>query len=152
MQIFERKKSIDINLGKFTMEEIMNFPNNKNVGSEEFYLKEIFNSNHIQIGVTQVKAYTSGIHDFEYDTQTKQIKIFSRFRNSAFLVYLYSILPLMPLIFGKNSGNILPLIGMTVACFIFFTLLLVFGIRSESNEIEREMVIRINYLSRNKVR
>ena len=152
MQIFERKKSIDINLGKLTMEEIMNFLGEKNAGSEEFYLKEVFNSNHVQIGVAQNKTYSSGIHDFEYDTQAEQIKIFSRFRNSAFLVYLYSILPLTPLIFGENSGNVLPLIGMTVACFIFLTLLLVFGIRSESNEVEREMVIRINYLNRNKIR
>lgn len=150
MKIFQRIKKINANLGELTMQEIMNFQEKKNVGLEGYYLKEIFNPNHIQIGVVQGRVYTSGIHDFEYDKSTQTIEIFSRFKNSAFLLYGYLIMPLIPLILNKNGEGLLELIGFTIALFIFLTSILVFGIKSESKDIEREMIIRINYLRRNK--
>lgn len=148
MEIFKRTKNIDTNLGSLTIKEIMNFPEKKNAGSEEFYINKIFNPNHIQIGVVQSRVYTSGIHDFEYDMKTKKIKIFSRFRKSAFRIYASLILPMIPMIINKEVT--LELVGIIIAFFVFSTLMLVMVIKSESKEIEREMVIRINYLRRNK--
>lgn len=132
------------------MEEIMNFPEKKNVGPEEFYLKKIFNPNHIQIGVARSKSYSGGIHDFEYDTKKERIKIFSRFRSSAFLIYGYLILPIIPLVRNHNNEHTYQFIGITIILSIFLTLILVLGIKSESKEIEREMIIRINYFRKNK--
>ncbi len=148
MEIFSRQKEINIKLSDLTMEEIMNFQSVKNVESEEFYLNEVFHSNHIQMAVNQSKVYSSGIHDFEYDTKMERIFIFSRYRKSAFLIYSYAVFP----IFCLNSSKevFLNSIGMALAWGLFATLLLVIGIRSESKEIEREMIIRINYLRRNK--
>lgn len=128
------------------MEEVMNFQEKESAGLEEFYLKEMFNPNHIQIGVIQSRVYTSGIHDFEYDTKTEQIKIISRFKNSAFLIYGYLIMPIIPLILDNNNENTLKFIGITIAFFIFLTLVLIFGIKSESKSIERKMIARINFL------
>jgi len=152
MEIFKRTKNIDINLGNLTIREIMNFPKKDDAGLEEFYINEVFNSNHVQIGVVQGRVYTSGIHDFEYDSKTNKIKIFSRFRNSAFLIYGYLIMPLIPLILNKNQDGTMELIIIIISFFIFFSLILIMGIKSESKEIEREMVIRLNYLRRNKNR
>lgn len=148
MKIFKRTKNIDINLDNLTMKDIMNFPEKRNAGSEEFYVNKIFNPNHIQIGVVQSRVYSSGIHDFEYDAKKKRIKIFSRFRNSAFLIYGYLIMPLLLIILGRKISW--ELIGITVGMFIFLSLILIIGIKSESKEIEREMVLRINYLRPNK--
>jgi len=148
MDIFQRINKIETNLEGLTMERIMNFPIIEHAGSEEFYLKEVFSPNHIQIGVVQSKSYTSGIHDFEYDIKTKEIKIFSRFKKAAFLLYGYLIMPIYPLIDNQNGENNLEWLGITIALFLFLTLILILGIKSESKEIEREMIIRINYLRR----
>ncbi len=148
MEIFKRTKNIDTNLGNLTIKEIMDFPEKGNAGLEEFYLNKVFNPNHIQIGVVQSRVYTSGIHDFEYDTKTREIKIFSRFKKSAFRIYASLIMPLIPMIITKEVT--MELVGITIAVFVFSSLILILGIKSESKEIEREMVLRINYIRRNK--
>jgi len=149
MQIFERRNLIDVDLGNTTMTAIMNFPTRDKASSEGFYLKELYTPNHLQIGVVASRTYTSGVHDFKYDAHSKRIEIFSRYENKAYLVYLYLALPLITLIFGTEAEDIYcEIIGLTIALFIFLSLILIFGIRSESKEIEREMVLRINYLRR----
>jgi len=69
MKIFGREKIIPIDLGGKSMIEIMNyFPTREKVGSEEFYLKEVFHPNHIQIDVNRSRNTYAIIHDFEYDS------------------------------------------------------------------------------------
>jgi len=129
------------------MQALMNFPDQKNVGAGGFYIKEVFHENHLQIRVKQEK-YTS-IHDFEYDKVKKEIKIFSRLDRSAYLIYGYLSLPLMVLFSDKTSTSKVVLIAITLALFVVLTLILSVGMKSEAKEIEREMIIRINYNRRN---
>lgn len=151
MKIFELRKIVELQLEPFTMDQVMNFPEVNNTGLEEFYLKDVFSANHVQIGVVQGRIYTSGIHDFRYDTSSKQIHIFSRFRPSAFFVYSFLFIPLLGFLSLKETNSTW-ILGVTFALFVLLTLLLLLGIRSESKKIEREMIIRVDFLRRNKIR
>jgi len=148
MKIYSRKNTIEVDLFKFTIDEVINFPDKRNAGLEEYYVSQVYNQNHIEISVVQTETYTSGVHDIKYDIDKKEIAIYSRFRNSAFLIYGFLIMPLIPIFFKQEFS--LALVGITITFFVAITLFLGITIRSESKDIEREMILRINYLRRNR--
>ena len=148
MKIFKRTKTIETDLGNLTMKEIMKFPEKKNAGLQEFYINRVFNTNHIQIKALEKQFDLCGIHDFEYDQNTKKIKIFSRIQSLAFRIYLFPLSFFIIAVLEKEINMLL--IGLSIVVFIITSLMLLLGINSESKEIEREMVLRINFIRRNK--
>jgi len=144
MQVFTRRKHIQVNLDDIELEQLTTFPNRNKVDIEEFYLKEVFSKDHVQFGM--LTKHLKGVHDFEYDRDKKELIIFSRLEKSALGIYMYLSLPLLLLFFGDNTSEANKVfIGMFMAFFLFLSLLLILGIKIQSQEIEREMVIRINY-------
>lgn len=152
MGLFSIKRFIPIEFNELTLEKILNFPRKKNASSEGYYINEIYNENHVQIAVTSSRVYTSGIHDFIYDDQKSYIEIYSRYRKSAFLLYGYLTMGIFPLLSAKNELEvILKVVGLIVLLFILLSAVLVFGIRSEQKELQRELNIRINFYRRNMI-
>ncbi len=79
MKIFERKIDIKVDLGNKTMIEVMNLPEKSEAGTQEFYVAETYNTNHIQIRVKDSEGYKGGMHDFRYEESKKTITVWSRF-------------------------------------------------------------------------
>jgi len=148
MKIYSKTNILKVDLFKITIDDAINFPDKENAGLEEYYVSQVYSNNHIEVSVVQTETYTSGVHDIKYDIDKKEIAIYSRFRNSAFLIYGFLIMPLIP-IFSKQEFS-LALVGITITFFVAITLFLGITIRSESKDIEREMILRINYLRRNR--
>jgi len=149
---FTRTSTIPANLGKFNLQQLMNFPTRKEALLEDFYLEKVFSDDHIQISIIAGRRYDVGIHDFKYNSAKNEIILFSKYKRSAFGIYLAPALLLIPLINISSFTNqemITYLITLLFA-FIGFTLLMKIGINNQSKEIERELVLRINYLYRNK--
>lgn len=150
MEIFHRTNTIDADLGKLSLVELMNLPKKNRFDLGGAYLNETLHPNHVQIAVIQDRSYTSGIHDFEYIVERRQIRLYSRYKKSAFLLYAYLAMPLLP-IFLININNdvetITKLLIISVVTFIFLSLLLIVGIKSESKEMERKLLIRLNLLN-----
>jgi hypothetical protein len=153
MRLFTRQATISVDLGDLSLEQIMNFPEEDRAGSEEFFINEVYKENHLQMRVKKSRVYTSGVHDFEYDPNKKEIWIFSRYNKSAFLVYGFLTLVLIPFIMGEDISEMnWKWLGLMVFLFAGISLLLIVGIKTESKEIERELIIRINSFRRNRIR
>ena len=147
MQIFTRRKKIRSNLDDFELERLMTFPKREEADLHDFYLQEIFNKDHVQVGVVKRgEDHIKGIHDFEYDRNKKELIIFSRLKKSSFRMYAFLVFPLLPFFLSENVDEIkLKLVGITIVWFVFISVALILGIKFQSKEIEREMIIRINY-------
>lgn len=147
MELFTRRKIIPSNLDDFELEKLMTFPKRKDADFEEYYLKEIFNKDHIQIGkTTSTRTNPTGLHDFEYDREKKELLLSSKLTRRSFGNYAYLLLLILPFLFSENVDDIkLKLIGATLIGFILISLLLILVLRFEAKEIERELIIRINY-------
>lgn len=148
MSLFYRIKTINADLKELSLVELLNFSRKNIFDLGGTYLNKVFHPNHIQLAIIRDRVYSSGVHDFEYFEEIKQIKIYSRYRRSAFRVYISSISPLLILIFNEISIElVLQLIGIGVLAAIFFSLILIIGIKSESKEMERKLLIRLNLLN-----
>jgi hypothetical protein len=145
MNLFRRNKTISIDLKGNKLEECINYPEYDGFGLQEFYLKEIFNPNHIQIATTG--RYIKGLHDFVYNEAQKQILIKSKFKKSTFGIYLYLLMPVIA--FVGAEGNHLKIVCLGLIMFVFITLGLSLGIKSESKKIEFGFMQQVNYFKRN---
>jgi hypothetical protein len=147
MELFRRHKTISIDLKGNKLKECVHYLERDKAQLQDFCLKEIFDSNHLQITKTHGKSYERGIHDFIYDEEKKQITIKSRYEKSAFLIYLYLLMPVIALIGAVE--NQLKIVCIGIAMFIFITLMLFWGIKSQSKEIEFGFMQQVNYFKRN---
>ena len=154
MKIFQRYHIIDFNLHPHTMEEVINFPNKNEAGLEEYFVKNVFHPNHLQIDARRRDSHTGGIHDLIFSPEEKQITIHSKFHPWAFFLYSSISLPLIPLVLSENNTPkemrtlILITLGVAILCTVFLAVV----IRKESKDVEREMILRINYLNRRRTR
>ncbi len=96
----------------------------------------------------QESRFPDSYHYIQYFPEDKKIVTKSHYQNSFRTPYLYIFLPLVALFFAKEK-DVYPIFILTaLSIFIFTTCFLYVSIRSEAKAIERELIIRINYLRR----
>ncbi len=154
MELFTRTKIIDANLGNLTIREVMNFPKKENAGFRESFINEIYNPNHIQIAVKGEIGPLSSKHDVQYDMKIKKIIIFSRPREVTLVhkavLIVYGLFVILNINININKEDVFAFAIFGIFFFMVFKLNQIVGVKLDSKGMEREVMIRINYLRRNK--
>lgn len=141
--LFRHRKQLEANLGKFSLKDITNFPRESEAGSSELYIQEYLNNNELIINYHRSKIDTGGIHHITYLPQQSSIIIESSPEKKVFYLYIFLIAIFLILLIVKANWAFVWIIFLVIR-FPF----LLFGIRAESAELKRELVIRVNYVLR----
>ena len=116
-------------------------------GSEETYVYKKFDEQHIVLRTDGNRKIHNGTHYFQYFPNKKQVILQSKYEHSAWMLYLYALLPLIPIFFNPLD-NLKYFISIFVIMFIFISGFIYLGIRDEAAGMERDLINRINYLRR----
>ena len=148
MNPFKRTAELEVDLRNKSLQEVMNLPEKAQAWRQDFYAAKSRHSNHVEVRVKDLRGFYGGIHNFEYDEAKKKVSISSKYDSGSYFIYSILILPIMMLFFDSKNPNAHKVLwGMTIVFFIYSTLQLCIGIRLESKRIERELVLRINFLN-----
>ncbi len=147
-KLFERKDSIEVDLGQLNLEKIFNLPNARQAGLGEFYVNRVIHENHLEATLAVKKGQT--IHTMEYDPNRKIIELQSRFVSLGLELFRFAIVLIFP-IFAGVIGNLLDPILIALGAFIFLTGMLAASMHSNAGEVKRELIIRINYMRNNRI-
>lgn len=144
--LFRDRKEREVDLGDFTMKDLINFPYVENVNLEEPYIHEVIHRNHLVIKRKVSKKTADCLHHFQYFPEKKLVIHDTIFHRHAFFMYL-TVLMVFPYLFQEDF-DVFVFIGMIAAIFFVVTMFLFWAIRYESSEMKRELDIRINYVLR----
>lgn len=139
--LFNHTIEINVDLGQLDLESIINLPLAGKQDYTDRYISGILNKNHLIISRDGKHQYERYHHVVTYDDSLITIK--SSYQS--FLAYSLFLLPMVLLYLSFRIGFDWPFTLITFGSTIFFTLVLSLGIKYESKEVEREIIIRINY-------
>lgn len=155
MNFLSESKEVDIDLHSFTLGDLVTKLEKENFfeNSPLYSLQEKINENHVIFNAPRTRVSPGEIWEFEYFEEEKKLKILGRYKNNWFPFLLMYVMPLTVFILKKDpftesqlKAIFLIFIGITIYCVV----IIFFGIKGGSQEIERELFIRLNYLLRAK--
>jgi len=154
MKLFLKNKTLDADLGKFTLATALEQLEQEHFFKDnyDYFLEEKVNENHLKFGVYRDKLTASQTHEFEYDKEKKVIQISSYYSHWLFPgLLIYGML--LPLTFGSLEGlkeewRTFSVLAILIAVINFSAIFL--SLRERAKEIERDLILRLNYLNRQK--
>lgn len=155
MPPLSKNRTIPIDLKVFSLLDILNQLKEENFFSAEqaFYLNKVVDKNHLIFSVPRNKVTTAQIHEVKYEEKEKRILIKSQYENILFPSLLIYAMPLFPMIVGWNnlSQRDFMFLAIMIIGFTFFLSIFAYAsLIEDSKKIERELVIRLKYLLRQK--
>lgn len=130
--LFTRKIRINqIDLGTRSLLDIYD------ISGIENQLDRVDNENRIQL---KGNAKFPSIHNLQYDQVNKELSIESRYKAKAYFIFIALFLGIGYLsLREEDTGKMLKLLLILLFAELFFLLVLIFGITSESKSLEREI-------------
>jgi positive regulator of sigma E activity len=155
MPTLSKNRTTPIDLKIFSLLDILNQLKAENFFAAEqaFYLNKVVDENHLIFSVPRNKMTTRQIHEVKYEEKEKRILINSQYESIFFPSLLIYAMPLFPMIVGWNNlsqKKLIALALMIVATTLFISIFAYVSLIEDSKKIERELVIRLNYLLRQK--
>ncbi len=142
--LFRYNRQLEVDLRKFSLKDIVNFPYESEAGLSEYYIQERLNDNELIVNYHRDRAHIGGIHHISYLPAKSLITIESSPVKRELYRFLFLLVMLLIfLVVGKSTWTLGG--GLFVVVIGIFW---IWGIRDESAELNRELVIRINYTRR----
>lgn len=153
MKLFSNHRFIKINLGKLKLGDAL-----EKLVQEDFLkydtsfglIKKV-NEHHLIFETPHSRIMPSQIHEFEYNVAEKKIKVTSKYNSIFFPGCSLYILPLQAMyllgtaaVLREWQTCLFILVGITLYLLFFARI----DLKADSEMIERELAIRLNYLAR----
>ncbi len=154
MKILTDQRNLAIDLKGITLEEVL-----KKMADAKVFRPingqspELVSKNHFIFTLPRNRITSAEIHEFRYLEADKKIHIKSKYASLYFPGFLYYLLPIFIMCFAGTEAVFSEwkmyasmLIGIT----LFIALCVIGNLQSSSKHIQREMMVVINYLLREK--
>jgi len=143
--LFHRQKQLEFNLGNFTIKDLVNFPHKEDASMEEPFIVEIIHDNHLVVKHS-ASGRVNSVHHYEYLPNKKMVIIDSTLEREAYVMYVSVCMAFVLL--AQSPINLFLFFFVAVSIFYVVSIILIVSLRIESQEMQRELEIRINYTLR----
>ena len=157
MSLLSINRIIEADLKVVSLLDVLNKMKSENFFAREqsFYLDKLVNENHFIFYVPRDKVSPKQIHELKYLDKEKHISIKSEYKYQGILfsIFLINGMPLGLIILSWNdlTKELFMVYGlMIIICTLFILIASFLSLKDGSKNIEREIIIRLNYLLRQK--
>ena len=157
MNLLSINRIIDADLKVVSLLDVLNKMKSENFFDRDksFYLDKLLDENYFVFEVPREKIFPRQIHELKYLDKEKHILITSgyKYQSMLFSFFLANGMPLGMIVLTWNDLTIekLTFFGlMIIGCTLFLLIGSFLSLREDSKNIEREIIIRLNYLLRQK--
>ena len=149
-RLFTRENEFDVDFKGWTLKEMLSNVDSKyTVQSEEMYIKSAFGENHAVL-TSATDARFKLYHYFTYYPEENKLYVKSQYAKTVWLNLLLPLLFTVAIFFQEDWKSMFVAIFPFVGGFMLLLLLmLIVGLYSEAKDMEREVIIRINFKFRN---
>lgn len=155
MKLLSKEREFEADLKGLSLNDLLNklIEENYFKSEKEFSLVRIVNENEIIFAVPRNKVTPRQIHNFKYLKNENKVVIRSKYKNWFFPSFLMYMLPLLSIILGWNelTTDYLKIISLLLLGITLFISIFAFtSLNESSKQIQRELIIRANFLLRKK--
>ncbi len=101
-RIFHRRKELEVDLGNFTIRDLVNFPYKEGAKINVPFIDEVIHDNHLIVRQTSSRTINA-IHHYEYLPEEKVVIVESYFERDAYMTYLSVLARLHHFISGSRK-------------------------------------------------
>lgn len=153
MQFFSQERAFEVDLKTLSLNDLLDKMKEESYfnSEKEFYFIELLDENEILFGVPRDRANPKQIHSFKYLKDKKKIQIKSKYKHYFFPSFLLYAMPILltALEWNELRTEVLNTIALMFVGITLFILISAFlSLKESSKHIERELMIRVNYLLR----
>lgn len=153
MRFFSQEREFGVDLKTLSLNDLLDKMKEENYfnSEKEFYFIELLGENEILFGVPRDRANPKQIHRFKYLKDKKKIQIKSKYKHYFFPSFLLYAMPILltALEWNELRTEVLNTIAFMFVGMTLFILISAFlSLKESSKHIERELMIRVNYLLR----
>ncbi len=146
MNFLSEERSFKANMGTISFADVLERLERENFYEEGYFeLEEKINKDWILFSAPGDRVTSSQVYEFKYDRDRKEIVIKGRYKSIFFpaLLSLYA-LPIIFFLLDRDLSKLKTIMPVVVLFSIFILIAGYFRLRTNSKAIERDVVIRIN--------
>ena len=149
-KLFTKENEISVDLKDWTLKEMLfNINEKSSQKDKEVFINSTLGNNHAVLTSTadaRFKLY----HYFTYYPNENKLNVTSHYAKTIWTNFIPSVLILTSVIFEKDWLAALPFfLAISLGFALFSLILLRVNLHSKASDVEREIIIRINYKFRN---
>jgi len=144
-RFYHRRKELEVDLGDFTIKDLVNFPYMEGAQINVPFIDEFIHVNHLIVRQSSSRRINA-THHYEYLPDKKLVIVESYFEHDAYVTY--AIVSLAFILLFQNPINLSLFFFVVVSMFFVVSIILFVNFMIDAQEMQRELVIRINYTLR----